>query len=173
MTTHAIGRMRVTFNDDVPEAKRKAILKKIEAAPAKYLREQAKYLKADMPAKPLKAPSAAMLEDTGTIGSWPYVNRERPILVMPEDVRREGVVKLARTRYKAWLKDPKGDPVASKWTPDGVASRLASLTDADLERLIESNIQPVGRLVAQFAGTLVEAWDELAARKALRLEVAS
>lgn len=173
MTVHTIGRMTVTFDENVSAAKRAAILKGIEAAPARYRREQAKYLKADPPAKPLRAPSVAMLEDTGTIGSWPYVNRERPILVMPEDVRREGVVKLARGRYKVWLKDPKGDPVASKWTPEGVSRRLASLTDADLERLIESNIQPGGRLVAQFAGTLVEAWDERERRKDLALEVAS
>lgn len=150
-----VGRMQLAFPAGTPQATIDRKVKQVQEAPRKAAREAARYLRMDAMPKPLKRPTVDMLRCAGLDPKDPEW------ISMPEDLRRAGMLDLARKRYAAWLKNPKGDPDAEKYRDSAyVRQVVGQATDEDLERLIESNLKPGALVDRKFAATLVECWDE-------------
>jgi hypothetical protein len=160
-----VGRMRIAFPAGTPQVEIAKKVKAIQDAPKKSEREAARYLKMPKLTR-LTKPTEAMLRASSLPKDHP------DYLGMPEEARTAAVLALARKRRAAWLKNPKGDPVAAAYADsDSLRAMLNRTSDERLEHLIESNIAK-GVVSGNHAATLVECWDELERRRAGRQVVA-
>lgn len=166
-----IGRMTVTFDPALPEAKRQALLKDIEAVSKQQRRKG--------PTMPrltrLKVPTKGMLEAAATIvpeDGWMhrgtpravrYAAPGRPLLVMPEDALRAGILKQAEREVRLWEKQEPDN--YRRWMRNIEEGRLERMPTEDIERVLASIIRPGGRVSGKFAASVVYGLAELERRR--------
>lgn len=166
------GRMTLRFPAGTPSAaidkRLKAIDRASKESPTPKRPSLPKLTRCKVPTQEMMDAAGTIVPEDGYIDKHTqkvakYAAPGRPLVVMPEEMLKAGLLAIAHRTLKKW--EAENPPEYAKWMAARDNGLLASKSTESIEKVVASILRPGGRVVSgRFAASLVWGLEELERR---------